>query len=135
MITTTTPPSRASWVWHLASQALQHCCGVGPGDWHRAELSALERDEYVAEWIKLAEEEAKLKSVQSAPKSKSASNPKGSGRRAAGVLAASRDLGIESTDAKRAVKVASLTHEAKEATRDVGRCGTRLEFRDADLHR
>lgn len=87
---------------------------------HRAELTALERDENVAEWIKLAEEEARLKSVQSAPKSKSASNPKGAGRKAAGVSAASRDLGIESTDAKRAVKVASLTPEAKEAAREVG---------------
>lgn len=23
------PPSRESWVWHLATQTMEHCCGVG----------------------------------------------------------------------------------------------------------
>lgn len=73
---------------------------------HRAELSALERDKEVAEWIGLAEKKVSLQS---------ATKPQG-GRPERGVRAASRELGIESTDAHRAVKVASLSDEAsKEA--------------------
>lgn len=75
---------------------------------HRADLSKLERDEQVAEWIKITERI----SVQSAPKSV--------GRPEGGISAAARDLGIEETDAKRSVKVASLSEEAKEAAREVG---------------
>jgi ParB-like chromosome segregation protein Spo0J len=72
---------------------------------HRAELTALERDEQVARWIELSGV-----SVQSAPKI---------GRPESGINLASRDLGIESTDAKRAVKVASLSHEAKQTAREL----------------
>jgi ParB/RepB/Spo0J family partition protein len=75
---------------------------------HRAELSKLERDEQVAEWIKITERI----SVQSAPKSV--------GRPEGGISAAARDLGIEETDAKRSVKVASLSDEAKNAACEAG---------------
>jgi ParB/RepB/Spo0J family partition protein len=78
---------------------------------HRAELTVLERDTQIARWIELTA--AKQVSVQSAPK------PKG-GRPASGVNAASRELGIDSTDAKRAVKVASISDDAKQAARDAG---------------
>lgn len=76
---------------------------------HRAELSKLERDENVAEWIKITEKQ----SVQLAPK--------GLGHRPeGGISAAARELGVEETDAKRAVKVAALSDEAKEAARETG---------------
>lgn len=74
---------------------------------HRAELTVLERDEQVAEWIELS---AKVISAQPEPKMDR-------GRPESGIAAASRDLGIERKDAQRAVKVASLTDEAKQAAR------------------
>lgn len=77
---------------------------------HRAELTALERDEQISKWVEL---NAKRVSLQGATK------PNG-GRPESGTRAAARDLGIESTDAHRAVKVASLSDEAKEAARDAG---------------
>jgi ParB-like chromosome segregation protein Spo0J len=76
---------------------------------HRTELTKLERDENIAEWIKITERV----SVQSAPK------PQG-GRPEGGISAAARELGIDETDAKRAVKVGSISDEAKEAARDAG---------------
>lgn len=92
---------------------------------HRAELSTLERDEQISRWIALCGEQAADEfaaslptpndehavSVQVAPKI---------GRPESGVSRASRDLGIESTDAKRAVKVASLSDEAKAVARQSG---------------
>ena len=75
---------------------------------HRAELTKLERDEQIAEWIKLSE-----------VLSQTATKPQG-GRPESGVRAASRELGIDKDDAHRAVKVASLSDEAKEAAIDVG---------------
>ncbi len=77
---------------------------------HRAELTALERDEQVAKWIELNAERVSLQI---------ATKPQG-GRPESGVRAASRELGIESTDTHRAVKVASLSNEAKEAAREGG---------------
>lgn len=77
---------------------------------HRAELTKLERDEQVAEWIRITE---KLHAVQSAPHGKAGQKP-------GGISAAARELGIEETDAKRSVKVASLSAEAKEAARESG---------------
>lgn len=74
---------------------------------HRAELTTLQRDEQVAEWIKLAKEV----SLHNATKL---------GRPESGARKASRDLGIETTDAHRAAKVASLSDEAKEAAREHG---------------
>nr|WP_244635565.1 hypothetical protein [Chthonobacter albigriseus] len=76
---------------------------------HRAELTALERDEQVAEWVRLTNE----KVAQSAP-------PGGAQPAAKGLRAAQRELGIERTDASRATKVASLTPEAKAVAREVG---------------
>ena len=75
---------------------------------HRAELSALEHDEHVAEWIRLAE-------VLPQPVAK----PEG-GRPSSGVRAAARELGVNREDARRAVKVDGLAPEAKAAAREAG---------------
>jgi ParB family chromosome partitioning protein len=76
---------------------------------HRAELTVLERSEHVSEWIRLAD-----KVAQVAP-------PSGGVQPLdRGIRKAVRELGIERTDAQRAVKVDSLTREAKEAARRVG---------------
>lgn len=87
---------------------------------HRAELTALERSEHVAEWVRLTEEvqSAQLVSAQLEPKL-SQRGRKGEGRPASGIRAAARELGIEKEDARRAVKVASLTEEAKETAREL----------------
>lgn len=46
--------------------------------------------------------------------------PHARGRESKGINAASRDLGIDRTEAQRSVKVASLTPEAKQAAIDAG---------------
>jgi ParB-like chromosome segregation protein Spo0J len=78
---------------------------------HRADLSKLERDEQIAEWIEITE---RLASQSATPKT-----GKG-GHQPGGVNAAARELGIDKDDAHRAIKVAGLTEEAKEAARDAG---------------
>lgn len=69
---------------------------------HRADLTALERDQQVARYAELAAEQ----SAQHAPKGLG-HRPRG------GVNEAARQLGIERTDVQRASKVASLSDEAK----------------------
>lgn len=76
---------------------------------HRADLSKLERDEQIAEWVRLTDE------ISAQPAQKL-----GRGRPEGGVSAASRDLGIDRDDARRAVQVASLSDEAKDAAREHG---------------
>ena len=87
---------------------------------HRAELTKLERDDNIAEWIKITERisgqfDRKL----------SVGRPEG------GVAAAARELGVEESDAKRAVRVASLSDEAKEAARETGLDNNRSALLDA----
>jgi ParB family chromosome partitioning protein len=77
---------------------------------HRADLTALERDEQVARWLELSREKVLPQLV---PK------PDG-GRPEGGVRAASRELGVNREDARRATKVASLSDDAKAAAREVG---------------
>lgn len=93
---------------------------------HRAELTVLERDEHVAEWIKIeevkikeAKEKADLVSSQDATKL-SKRGRDGEGRPESGTRAAARVLHIDKDDAHRATKVASLAPEAKEAAREAG---------------
>ena len=69
---------------------------------HRAELTVVQRSEQVSRWVELADKVL----VQVAPK------PQG-GRPEGGVNKAARDLNLEATEVKRAVKIASLTTEAK----------------------
>lgn len=78
---------------------------------HRAELTALERDEHVAEWIRLTDGSSGA----------SCATKPGAGRHSVGgVRAAARELGIDRDDARRAVKVDGLSPEAKAAAREAG---------------
>lgn len=77
---------------------------------HRADLKELERDEQVARWVELVDS----KVAQSGPPS-GGRQPK-----EAGVRKAARELNIPRTNVQRAVKVASLSDEAKTAAREVG---------------
>lgn len=77
---------------------------------HRAELTALERDQHVAKWIELSEQR----------KVSQPATPGGKQPSAKGVRAAERELGIKRDDASRALKVASLSDEAKEAAKETG---------------
>jgi ParB/RepB/Spo0J family partition protein len=77
---------------------------------HRAELTKLQHDEQLAMWIKLTEN----KLAQSAPVISGGRGHTG------GARAASRDLGIDRDAASRAIKVASLSDEAKDAAREHG---------------
>jgi ParB family chromosome partitioning protein len=76
---------------------------------HRAELTALERDEQIARWVELTSD----KPVQS-------EQVYGGRGNQGGLSAATRELGIDRADAWRAIKTASLTEEAKEAAREAG---------------
>jgi hypothetical protein len=76
------------------------------------ELTALERSEQVAEWIRLAEErEEVLVQVETKPQG---------GRPEGGIRQAAREIGVERNEAQRAAKIDSLTPEAKAAARDLG---------------
>lgn len=75
---------------------------------HRADLTALERAEQVAEWVRLAEERGREVSPQLVAK------PHG-GRPQGGVRAAAREIGVNREEARRAEKIDSLAPEAKEA--------------------
>ena len=81
---------------------------------HRAELTKLERDDNIAEWIKITERILSQHAKEM---------PQGRGRPEGGINAASKELGIEKDDAYRAVKIADgLTDESKDAIR-----GTKIE--------
>ena len=77
---------------------------------HRADLTKLERDKQIAEWIGLAEAEGISSQV---------ANKSGAGRPESGISKAARELGIDKDDAYRAVKVASLSEEAQDVAREV----------------
>jgi ParB family transcriptional regulator, chromosome partitioning protein len=83
---------------------------------HRYELTVLERSEQLAEWARLAEE---VQSVQVDPIESKREDGRGH-RHESGINKAARELNIEQTAAKRAVKIDSLVPEAKEAARELG---------------
>jgi hypothetical protein len=85
---------------------------------HRADLTVQERSEHITEWVALTDEKVK---AQVAPLDR----PHDRGRANQGINAAVRDLGIDRTEAQRAVKIASLTPEAKEADRSAVNPGHR----------
>lgn len=74
---------------------------------HRAELTAVERDEQVEEWTRLVDRV--LRQVDAKP-----------GRPESGTRRAARELGLSEAAVRRAKKVASLSDEAKQAARDLG---------------
>jgi hypothetical protein len=78
---------------------------------HRAELTALERSEQIAEWARITES---ISGATCATKPGAGQGSKG------GVRAASRELGLDRTEVQRSIKIAGLSAEAKEAARDVG---------------
>jgi ParB/RepB/Spo0J family partition protein len=86
---------------------------------HRAELTSLERAEQVARWIELSEMSQASKAAESDDGISGQSAQK-VGRPIGGLSAATRDLGIERTAARRAVKVAGLSDEAKAVARETG---------------
>jgi hypothetical protein len=73
---------------------------------HRAELTALERSDHQAEWIRLTEaKEPLIEGVSSQFGTKlSARGRSGEGRPESGVTAAVRELGIKRTEAHRAIR-------------------------------
>jgi len=74
---------------------------------HRADLTKLERESQVAEWIELSRQsDAKGVSTR--------------GRLESGTRRAARELGLSEPDARRAVDVASLTEDAKATARELG---------------
>lgn len=75
---------------------------------HRAELTALDRAEHVAEWIKLAGR------ISSQVGTKSVGRPE------SGVSQAARELKISKSDADRQVKIADMPEDAKQAARELG---------------
>lgn len=82
---------------------------------HRADLTVLERDEHILEWVRLSD----VQSVQVAPIESKREDGRGH-RAEGGINAAARELGIEATAAKRATKVAAITPEAKAAAKERG---------------
>jgi hypothetical protein len=81
---------------------------------HRAELTVQERAGQIAEWVRLAGQKAQVAPIES-------KRSDGRGHRSeGGINAAVRELGIDRTEAQRAVKIAALPEAAKEAARETG---------------
>lgn len=83
---------------------------------HRAELTVQERAEHIAEWVRLTREK---QSAQVAPIESKRADGRGH-RKESGINAAVRELGIDRTEAQRAVKIASIAPEAKAAVAAAG---------------
>ena len=88
---------------------------------HRKDLTVDERSDHVAEWIALTEDRQRKERLSRQVAEKvdklgriNASRPE------SGISAASRELGLDDTAARRAMKIASRTPEAKEAARAAG---------------
>jgi hypothetical protein len=84
---------------------------LGDGDLaenlHRSELTVQERAAHVAEWVRLIEKKVSAQVAQ---------KPKG-GRPEVGLRAAARELKLDRDDVRRAVKIDSISPEAKEAAK------------------
>jgi ParB/Sulfiredoxin domain len=80
---------------------------------HRAELTALERAEHIADWIKLKW------GAPSGEKSEEVKG-KGRGRPQGGRSAAAREIGISEPDARRSERIAGLPDEVKAEAKALG---------------
>lgn len=88
---------------------------------HRKDLTPLERNGYIADWIRITEEEAvKVQSSQSGTIEESKRADKRGHRKESGVAAASRKLGIPKNEAHRALKTDAITSKAKKAFVEAG---------------
>jgi ParB-like chromosome segregation protein Spo0J len=95
---------------------------------HRSELTVQERSEHIERWLELleekrkrdAEETAKLDEEHEGQKPGQVARVSGGRGKEGGVSAAARELGLERTEVRRALKIASITPEAKEAAKAAG---------------
>jgi hypothetical protein len=85
---------------------------------HRAELTALERSEHIAAWIKLIEEDPQ--GSGEAEETSGWLDKKASGRPKGGRSAAARKIGISEADARRSERIAALPDEAKAEAKGLG---------------
>jgi hypothetical protein len=92
---------------------------------HRADLTVLERAEHIAEWIRLSEVIPGNKPAQVAPVSAGGRGKEG------GVNAAARKLGIDRTEAQRAIKIASLPPKMKAAAVKAGKANNQSALLEA----
>ncbi len=70
---------------------------------HRSDLTVAERAEHIAEWVRLTGDRLTGQPAQLAPPVK----PRGHAQQSSGINAAVRELGINRTEAQRAVKIAT----------------------------
>lgn len=82
---------------------------------HRAELTALERAEHIAHWLKL-----KWGAQQPSGEKPSEVKGKARGRPQGGRSAAAREIGISEPDARRSEKIAALPDEVKAEAKVLG---------------
>jgi ParB-like chromosome segregation protein Spo0J len=85
---------------------------------HRAELTALERSEHIAAWMKLIEENAQ--GSGNSEKISGELDRRGSGRPKGGRSAAAREIGISEADARRSERIAALPDKAKAEAKALG---------------
>ncbi len=87
---------------------------------HRAELTTIERNDLIAEWVKIGDEKARGAPTTTEVSAQVEQKPNKGGRPEGGVSRAARELGIDRTDAQRAVKIATLSATARSAARRYG---------------
>jgi ParB family chromosome partitioning protein len=91
---------------------------------HRAELTAQERSDHIAEWIRLLEEkQEREREEQNQPSQVGTAEigyKKPPPQSESGTNAAARELGISKTQAHRAKLIASIPDEVKQAAADAG---------------
>ena len=80
---------------------------------HRADLTVSERAHHVAEWVRLAEERSQIQPAQVAPPENPIGYKSPPRQRESGINAASRELGLDRTEAQRAIKIDGLAPETK----------------------
>jgi uncharacterized ParB-like nuclease family protein len=85
---------------------------------HSAELSALERSEHIAEWVRITD--AMEQPSQLGMAVLSDGRKAGPQHRQSGINKAERELGLGHNEAHRAIKIAGLTPEAKKVAVEVG---------------
>jgi ParB-like chromosome segregation protein Spo0J len=122
--------------WHFIEASVVQWDDLTVRQWeiaenlHRADLTALEHDQHVAEWVKIEIEKQKQHELQSGHFTQIESKrTDGRGHRPeGGVAATARDLGIERTKVRRALEVDKIAPEAKEAAVEAGIANTQSDL-------